>query len=56
MQISFAITANLNLNFINISVDINPIQIIIGTTPRFSWARNILRLFTVCSHVYHIYK
>ena len=39
MQISSAITAK--LNFINISANINRIQIIIVSTPRFSWTRNI---------------
>ena len=46
MQISSAITEN--SNFINISVNINRIQIIIVSTPRFSWTRNILRPFSDC--------
>ena len=49
MQISSAITAK--LNFINISVNINRIQIISVCTPMFSWARNILRPFSDRSHV-----
>ena len=49
MQISSAITEN--SNFINISVNINRIQIISVCTPRFSWARNILRPFSDRSHV-----
>ena len=46
MQISSAITAK--LNFINISANINRIKIIIVSTPRFSWARNVLRPFSDC--------
>ena len=49
MQISSAITTK--LNFINISTNINCIQIIIVSLPRFSWARNILRPFSDRSHV-----
>jgi hypothetical protein len=41
MKISFAITGN--LNFINISANINHIQIIIVSTPIFLWTWNILR-------------
>ena len=53
MQISSTITGN--FNFINFSADINKIQIIIVSTPMFSWARNIFSPIFDSSHVYHIW-
>ena len=44
MQISSAITGN--FIFMNISANINHIQIIIVSITRFSWLRNILRPFS----------